>query len=122
MPSRLRFPRCPDARGRTAERYFRVLGSTPRPRESSTLPVAGTVWLLRDASVSTAGLNKAISPGTDRTQEAADLQGRWPMKRHRVQEGGRRSNPQALIEDLVQLLLDHGERSSRQEILRIFGK
>jgi hypothetical protein len=32
--------------------------------------------------------------------------------------GGRRSNPQSLVEKLVDLLLDHGERSSRQEVLR----
>jgi hypothetical protein len=36
-----------------------------------------------------------------------------------MQESGRRSNPQAPVEELVDLLLDHGERSSRQEILRM---
>jgi hypothetical protein len=35
-----------------------------------------------------------------------------------MQQGGRRSNPQALIEELVDLLLDHGERRKRRQILR----
>jgi hypothetical protein len=39
----------------------------------------------------------------------------------RMQQGGRRSNPQALIEDLVDLLLAVGERSSRRKILRTLG-
>jgi hypothetical protein len=38
-----------------------------------------------------------------------------------MQQGGRRSNPQSLVEDLVDLLLDHTERSIRQEILLMFG-
>ena len=37
---------------------------------------------------------------------------------HAMQQNGRRSNPRTLIEDLADLLLDFGERSSPRRILR----
>jgi hypothetical protein len=40
----------------------------------------------------------------------------------KVQCGGRRSNPQASIEDLVELLLDDGGRADRLTILRTVGR
>jgi hypothetical protein len=39
-----------------------------------------------------------------------------------VRRGGRRSNPQASVEDLVELLLDAGGRADRLTILRTVGR